>query len=200
MSSVTRRAATLPFFVAALLLCLPALALTGTVTDEGGEPLEGARVCYFVDYIEELCSLTTDAGYFELPDSELDTIRIVATGYLPLKLPAVEQDRPIALKPAASILVRLVDAETGEGIVEGKVEILHASGQVRRFPSNRAGVRVRTYEPGLVTVTGRAEGYRPVEPRRVELVAGEESEVEIRMERQDGADAEGDGGDASRDD
>lgn len=180
---MTRRPGRFSCCCLVLALSAPAFALTGTVINEQGEPIEGARVCYFVDFIETLCSLTADSGYFELPDSELDTMRIVAAGYLPQSLPAVEQEAPIALKVAASIVVRLVDDETGAGIAEGKVEIVHASGQVRRFPSNRAGVRVRTYEPGLVTVTGRAEGYRPVKPRHVELVAGEESTVEIRMER-----------------
>lgn len=190
MSAVTRRAATLSVCAFTLLLCVPALALTGVVTDERGEPIEEARVCYFVDHIEELCTLTTGSGYFELPDSQLDTIRIVATGYLPRRLPAVEPDAPIVLRVAASILVRLVDAGSGEGIAEGKVEIVHASGQVRRFPANRAGVRVRTYEPGLVTVTARAEGYRPGEPRRVELEAGRETEVEIRLARAESSDSE----------
>jgi len=181
---------------AALLHCSAALALTGTVVDHHGEPIEGARVCYFVETVEELCSQTTAAGYFELPDSRLDTIRVVAAGYLPKKLPAVEQEAPIALQPAAAILVRLVDAGTGEGIADGRVEILHASGALRSFPSNRAGVRVRSYEPGLVTVTGRAEGYRPAQPMRVELEAGRETEVEIRMEREEGA-AEGGAGGSS---
>jgi len=174
----------------ALVLCVPALALTGTVTDEAGEPVEGARVCYFVDRVETLCTSTTDAGFFELPDSELDTIRIVATDHLPLTLPAVEQDGPIVLKAAASILVRVVDAETGEGISDGRVEILHASGRVRRFPANRSGVRVRSYEPGLVTVTARAEGYLAGEPRQVELEAGGETEVVIRLARESDAGAE----------
>jgi len=177
---------------AALIVCTPARALIGTVVDEKGEAIEGARVCYLVDRIEELCSLTTATGLFELPDSSLDTIRVVAAGYVPRKLPAVEPEAPIALEPAAAILVRLVDAETNEGIGKGKIEILHSSGELRRFPCNRAGVRVRTYEPGLVTVTGQVEGYRTVQPRRVELEAGKEVEVVIRMERAK-ASAEDDG-------
>jgi len=186
MSSTDRRPGTLLVCTVALAASLPALALTGTVVDERGEPIEGARVCYVVDSIEELCSLTTAVGYFELPDSRLDTIRVVAAGYLPRKLAAVEQEGPIALRAAAAIVVRLIDAETGEGIADGKVEILHSSGELRRFPTGRAGVRVRTYEPGLVTVTGQADGYLPAPPQRVELKAGAESEVEIRMKREKG--------------
>lgn len=171
----------------ALAASAPALALTGTVVDGQGDPIEGARVCYFVDSIEELCSLTDDAGFFEVPDSRLDTIRIVAAGHLPRTLPAVEQDAPIVMEAAAAILVRLIDAGTGGPIERGRVEILHSSGKLRRFPCNRAGVRVRTYEPGLVNVTGLAEGYRTVQQQRVELEAGKEAEVEIRMEREESA-------------
>jgi hypothetical protein len=171
----------------ALSCFAPAFALSGVVTDEFGAPIERARACYFVDYLEDLCSLTDADGLFELPDSQLDTIRIVAEGYVPRKLPAVEPDGPITLERAAAILVRLVEAATGEGIADGKVEIVQASGRLRSFPANRAGVRVRTYEPGLVTVTGRAEGYLAGKPQQVELKAGKESEVEIRLRREETA-------------
>ena len=168
-----------------LLFCGSALALTGTVADTEGKPIQGARVCYYVAGAEPLCVETDPAGYFDLPDSRVDRIRVFAQGYLPRILPAVEQAKPIELRKSATLRIRVVDATTGEAIGEVDGEVAFTSGRQRRFLANRAGARVRTLTPGRATVTAGAAGYLRSSPQRVDLVAGEEVEVEIRLLREE---------------
>jgi hypothetical protein len=179
-----RRAAfrSLPVFLAALLVApLPALALSGTVHDEDDEPIEGAQVCYHVVGVDELCVKTNADGFFNLMDSSIDRIRVRADGYIPRVLPAVSPSEPIILARAATLLVHVVDVDTGEGIADATGTLSYPSGRLRRFVTNRAGARLRSLDPGRVRVTARAAGYLSSEPQAVRLVAGEEAELTIRL-------------------
>jgi hypothetical protein len=166
----------------AILLTPPSLALDGAVSDAEGHPIEGCRVCYTSARVELLCVETGTDGRWVLPDSELDRIRVSADGYLPQELAAEPRRAPIKLEKAATLLVRLVDARTGEGLDKGVGEVVYPSGRQRRFMTNRAGSRVKTLDPLTVTVTARVEGYAPGGPEIVELKGGEEIELELRLE------------------
>jgi hypothetical protein len=165
-----------------LLLVAPGLALEGKLADERGRPIPGGRICYTAAHVELLCAETDAEGHWVLPDSELDQLRISADGFLPQEVPAVPRDKPITLKTAATLLVRLVDARTGEGLDKGIGEVVFPSGRQRRFVTNRAGARVKSLESDTVSVTARVDGYAPGGPEIVELKAGQEIELEIRLE------------------
>jgi hypothetical protein len=178
---------------ALLLLTLPgaALAAKGTVVDEQQRPLVDARVCYFVDRIELLCTLTDDQGHFELPVSANDTIRAHAEGYNPKIFSAVVQHGPVVLQRAPSLTVRLVDP-AGEPLA-GEVRISYPSGkEVGPFPINRSGLHIRRgLPPGEIRLRAVAEGFRESEPLAASLEAGEEAvvRIELRAEAEDeGAD------------
>ena len=59
-----------------LLCCGVALALSGTLLDPDGKPVTGGRACYLVAGVEQLCVEADDKGFFDLPDSRVDTIRV----------------------------------------------------------------------------------------------------------------------------
>ena len=93
--------------LAGLVAGSAAWALTGTVVAPDKTPLKGVRVCYLLGSTESLCAETDKRGFFELPDSRIDRVRLTADGFMPLTVAAVTQNVPLILDHAASILVRL---------------------------------------------------------------------------------------------
>jgi hypothetical protein len=176
------RAATCLALLTCAIAAFPASAITGTVVDAGKNAVKGARVCYLSADVELLCVETDEVGFYELPDSGLDRIRLTAAGFLPRVLAAVDHASPIVLERSATLLVRLRDVATGEQIRSGEVFVITPSGRrLGPFPSNLAGVRVRGLEPGSVRIDARAEGYEQRDVRPVDLVEGEEAEVTVEM-------------------
>jgi hypothetical protein len=157
-------------------------ALSGTLVDEKGKPVQGARVCYASADVELLCSQSDEAGYWNLPDSRLDRIRVVLRGYLPQDLPAIDRDQPITLQLAATLRVRVLDAATGEPLDRATGEVVYPSGRKLEFVTNRAGAILNTLDPGRATIKSLADGYLPGDPQRVRLVGGEETKIEIRLQ------------------
>jgi hypothetical protein len=132
------------------------------------------------------CAETNSAGFYDLPDSELDRIQLSAAGYLPRVLAAVEHDAPVVLRRAATLLVRLEDTATAEGLSGGEVFVTTPSGRrLGPFPASAAGVRVRSLEPGTIRITASAEGYEQQGDDSAELVAGEETTVTVEMQQVD---------------
>jgi len=174
---------------------LPAAALTGKVVDVEGKPIANANACLIVDGVPGFCSTTDENGNFDLVDTEVSRMRVSAQDYQPKYMPAVTQEKPIVLRRAAWIHVRLVDSATGEPVATGKVTLTYPSG-VRKgpFPVNRAGVRVGHLPAGEVVVTVEADGYRHAEGRSASLVAGEESAMTVQLEplEEDSDNPEGD--------
>jgi len=167
----------------ALGLAGSAAALEGKVVDSSGEPVVGARVCYAVERAELLCSSTDDDGAFELPDSKMDTLRVIADDFMPLQLASASVVAPIVIQRTPTLTVRLIDAENGEPISDGTVSIVYSTGRVRGpFPVNAAGVRVRRLlTPGEARILAEAEGYRQSGATHVELESGETTEVTIEL-------------------
>jgi hypothetical protein len=176
------------------LAWLPAAALSGKVVDAEGRPVTNANACLIVDGVPGFCSTTDENGNFELLDTQVSRMRVSAQDYLPKYLPALTQEAPIVLRRAARILVRLVDASTGEPIDKGKVTLTYPSGlQKGPFPTNRFGVRVSQLPAAEVRVDAEAKGYRAAEGQSAKLVAGGQTDVTLQLEPlpRDSAEPEG---------
>ncbi len=163
---------------------LPAAAASGRVVDPEGAPLAGARACILVGGDQDgVCVETNEAGSYQLMPTRLPSVRISAKGFLSVKVAAVDQAAPIVLRRAASLRVRLLDAATGAPIPKGEVFITYSTGARRGpLPSNAAGVRVHTLEPGQVVVTARAEGHREGKAAPIVLTGGHEAEVVVKLD------------------
>jgi hypothetical protein len=164
----------------------PALAAaSGHVVDPDGNPVVGGRACVMMGQekaVEGLCVGTDESGFYRLPASGDATVRIVAEGFLPMRVAGVEQETPIVLKRAASIMVHVLDAATGSPIEKAEVRLVLATGeQMGPFPSNRGGVRIAKLPPGDLIAKAKAEGYQEKDGNPVTLVAGRQSEVELRL-------------------
>jgi hypothetical protein len=173
------------FLAMVSLAAIPARAASGRVVDKAGKPVVDARACIMVAGAEGLCVQTDESGYFSLPNIRATDMRIVAAGFLPRTVAAVDQEAPIALDPAASLRARVLDAATGRPILKAEVRIAYASGvQKGPFPTNAAGVRVNALPPGEVVPSAKAAGYRDKSGTVVPLVAGKETVVELRLDRE----------------
>jgi len=163
---------------------VPALAVSGRVLNEDGQPIEGANVCAARGTTAPECVKTDGTGFYRLPDAVLTTVGVAADGYLPAKLAAVDQEAPVVLKRAASLLVRVRDAETGEALSGGIVRVVFVSGrQLDKFPFNRAGVVVGNLAPGDAMVHATLDGWTEADPPRVTLEAGKQAEAVVRLRR-----------------
>jgi hypothetical protein len=158
-------------------------ATSGHVVDPDGKPVAGAKACLLYSGAEGFCTLTDDAGYFDLPDTTVPWARVSAAGFLPRQVAAVEHEAPIALDRAAVLLVRLVDGATGAAIPAGHVYLIDSSGQKKGpLPANAAGVRVSSLEPGEVVVQGAAPGHSDRKSGTIRLQAGEEKEIVLKLD------------------
>jgi hypothetical protein len=168
----------------AAIVASPALAVTGTVADTEGEPIDRARVCHLqLESGREIyCVDTDERGRFEIVDSEVNELRISAPGFFPETVPA-SGHHAIVLEQSPTLLVRLVDATTRESIEEGEVFVIYPSAKKKGpFPANRAGVRItRVLQPGEVRLLASADGYEPSEPLSVTLERGKESEATLEL-------------------
>ena len=166
----------------AALLPLPALAVTGTVSDENDEPMKGATVCLFHKNMELRCEDTDARGKFELPTRADLSIRVMVKDYLPVIRPA-EGNHRIKMTRSPVLFVRLVDAVSGKAIENGEILVVYPTSVKKGpFPVGRAGVRItRVLRPGDVRILVDAKGYRESMPRPVVLEAGLESELIIEL-------------------
>ena len=162
----------------------PAGATSGRVADPDGKPLPGARACIQVQGGEGICADTDAEGWYRLPETSLPKVRITAAGYLPQSVAAVDQEGIIVLARAAALRARLLDAESGASIAKGELTLASPSGHKRGpFPVNGAGLKVATLAPGRVIPRGSAPGYRDAVGQEVELRAGTETEIVLRLSR-----------------
>jgi hypothetical protein len=174
----------LPVFLVAVSWALPAGAASGRVAGPDGKPLAGARACIQVQGGQGMCSDTDADGWYRLPETSLPRVRITAPGYLPKNVAAVDQEGIIVLERAAALRARLLDAESGEPIAGGELTLASPSGRKRGpFPVNGAGLKVATLAPGRVVPRASAPGYRDAVGHEVELRAGTETEIVLRLTR-----------------
>lgn len=168
----------------ALLLGGFVQASSGRVIDPKGDPIAGAQVCYAVAGTDELCVSADEEGSWELPPSRIDTITIRHDGFLPRNIRGGDHAEPIILRPAATILIKLQDAD-GNPIEKGEADILYSSGrQIGPFPISRAaGTRIRSLEPGPIVILGRSEGFAEGRAAESELRAGKETVAVVKLKR-----------------
>ena len=180
-----RPARTVILLLAVLAAAAPAMATSGRVTDPDGAPIVGAKACLMVAGREGLCSTTDEQGWYRLPAGAVPSVRIVARGFLPRAVAAVDQEGVIVLERAAAVRARLLDATTGQPISKGELFLERTTGKRHGpFPVNAAGLWIPSFEPGLVLPTGRATGYREQVAAGVELRAGEVTEITLRLQPQ----------------
>ena len=159
------------------------LALSGTVVDRLGAPVEGAEACLIAGGQATLCVPTDANGFWRLPDSAADSIRVTKSGYLAGSAAAVTQSAPIVLERGSSLRARVVDP-AGKPIDSGTITLIYSSGKkVGPFPFNRAGLLHPSLPPGAVRVTAEAEGWTLRVPVTATLEPGGEHEVVLRMTR-----------------
>ena len=171
-------------FLATLVSASWAAAASGRVAGPDGKPLAGARACIQLEGGDGVCATTDEQGWYRLPDTHLPRVRITAPGYLPKSVAAVDQEGVLVLGRAASLRARLLDAESGAPIAKGELTLASPSGQKRGpFPVNAAGLKVATLAPGRVVPRGSAPGYRDAVGKEVELRAGTETEIVLRLSR-----------------
>ena len=172
--------------LACLLACIsgaPVAAATGQVIDPEGRPIEGAEVCYVIREKQGVCVKTDERGYYELAPTHIAQVRIFAQNYLPRVVAAVNQSVPVALERAAALHVKVLDAETEEGIPESQVIVQYPSGEAKGpVPANAHGVILRSLAPGAVVIGARAPEYREAQAGG-DLKGGEKTTVVVRLER-----------------
>lgn len=171
-------------FLATALSARPADATSGRVAGPDGKPFAGARACIQADGRDGICSLTDAQGWYRLPETKLPRVRITAAGYLPKSVAAVDQEGVVVLERAAALRARLLDADSGKPIPKGELTLASPSGRKRGpFPVNEAGLKVATLAPGRVVPRGSAPGYRDAVGQEVDLRAGTETEIVLRLSR-----------------
>ena len=88
------------------------------VIDPEGKPIEGARVCYVSAGAEILCVETSAEGFFKLPQSDMDTVKIMASGFLHRAVAAIDHDgrQSSYSEPGAPLLISAYSSGDTAGI------------------------------------------------------------------------------------
>jgi hypothetical protein len=172
--------------ITSMFLALPAMAeATGRVVAADGAPVVGAEVCTYKGGEKIDCVTTDDTGRYRMAKPTLANVLIQAKGYVTQTVPAEPQREPVVMAKTATLLVKVVDAITGEPISKGSVSLSLPSGRKvgSAVPFNRAGVRLSTLTPGETMVRAEAEGYEPGGPLVVDLVSGQEKTLVVPMRK-----------------
>ena len=171
------------------LLAGPALgAATGRIVGPDGAPVSGAEVCEFVEGVPERCVTADSKGVYRMENPLRARLLVRASGFVPQAIEASPFGAPVQMQRAASLLVRVVDADTRDPVSQGRVMIDSPSGKRigDYVPFNRMGVRISTLGPGDVFVRVEANGYAPSGPVPVELVSGVERAVTVPLKKTGG--------------
>jgi len=165
----------------AFLLAGSVFAATGTVADENGKPVVGAKVCYQLGQTQGFCGLTDARGVFDIPQSTMHGLRITADGYLPVQIKVID-DKPIVLELAGTLQIRLENVDNGE-YLGGEVYLLKSSGKrIGPFPINPSGsLIIRSLAPGNYGITGKSEGFAQTRARSVDLEGGLVTVIDVPM-------------------
>jgi hypothetical protein len=170
--------------LAALLLAGPAFAqATGTIVGSDGKPIPGVSACIYKDGKQLKCTETDSEGHYRLEHPGYPNLLLEMKGYKTTSVPASPLSEPTVLVQTASLLVKVVDAASGDPIPTGMVSLNLPSGRKlgSPVPFNKAGVKLGTLSPGDTMVVAEAIGYEPSGPVVVTLVGGESKELIIRL-------------------
>jgi len=170
-----------------LLVASSAMAATsrGTVIGIDKNPIGNVQVCYMVGDTEGVCVETDEKGVYDLPRSNVTTLRLQASGYQTKFVRVTEDSGPIVLEQAASIWVRVRDTATGRTVPESEVFLVFPSGRREGpLPANDKGVKIRTLVPGTYSVLAHADGYTQVKAVSVSLDPGSDEWIDVEMKRE----------------
>lgn len=177
------RALRLPAVAVLVALAVaPLYALDGVLQDEDGKGIPNAHACLVSEGLEVFCTKSGEEGRFKLPDAPAPTLRIQALGFQKIEIPAEVPEKPLVMKRAATLMLHVVDAETGEPLERAQVWLRRADGSRRGpAPVNRHGLRLGTLDPGFVRIEVEAGGYEQEWPGETMLVAGKTIEKTIKL-------------------
>jgi hypothetical protein len=174
------------FLLATLFLAGPAFAqATGTIVGSDGKPIAGVSACIYKDGEQLKCTETDSEGHYRLEHPGYPNLLLEKKGYKTTAVSASPLSEPVVLVQSASLLVKVVDAVSGEPIASGAVSLNLPSGRKlgSPVPFNKAGVKLGTLSPGDTMVAAEALGYEPSGPLVVTLVGGESKELTIRLKK-----------------
>jgi hypothetical protein len=110
---------------------------------------------------------------------------VQASGYKAQGVLAAPQNDPVVLRRAITLVVKVVDAATGEPIPKGTVAFHLPSGKNvgSPVPFNKAGVKLSNMSAGETLIQAQAEGYAPGDPVVVNLGGEAPHDVVIRLKK-----------------
>ncbi|HXI03686.1 MAG TPA: carboxypeptidase regulatory-like domain-containing protein [Candidatus Saccharimonadales bacterium] len=187
----------------------PGAHVRGRVIDPDGNPIAGAEGHVVHDF-ESLGDFTTDAtGAFDVPDLAAGsnvTVRIDADGYARGEAAGVvapTDDVEITLQASSKVSGQVLDAATRQPITEfsvgvsrersfggGAMRSVDLGGAPVPFQDEEGHFVLEDIEPGKITLTARAPGYRDAVMKDLDVPAGGEIE-EIRLLLERGATIQG---------
>jgi hypothetical protein len=158
-------------------------AATGQVVGPDGAPIPGANICEYLEGSPEHCVTTDQQGVYRMDNPLRATLLVRAKGFISKTIDAAPLAGPVELQRAATLLVVVVDKDTGLPLSKGRVMINSPSGKrIGDFvPFNSSGVRISTLDPGAIFVRVESDGYQPSGPVPVELVAGAERSARVPL-------------------
>ena len=161
-----------------------ARATTGRVVDEHAVPISNASVCLISESSEVACVATNSDGRYVLYPSELTTVRIRKSGYLPMQIGNVDQPTPIVLTTGSALRARVVDVTTGDALGGGEIDVVYPNGSTKdHLPFRKAGLIARSLPSGPAVVRVRLAGWDDAGGAHVELAKGGETEVVIKLRK-----------------
>jgi hypothetical protein len=111
-------------------------------------------------------------------------VRITLKDYVPVVVAAVDHVKPVMLQHAAILMLFAVDGGSGEFLENGEFWIIRSGGgQIGPFPVTAGGTRVKSLRPGRIAVRLEVPGFRQESRLWLDLEAGNEARVEVRLAR-----------------
>jgi len=159
---------------------------SGQVVGEDGAPVAGAEVCAFDAAGLNLGCVHTDAkGYYRMENPQVPNLLVQASGFKAISVLAAPVNTPVVLRRAVGLRVTVVDAASGQPIPKGTVSFHLPSGRNigSPVPFNRAGVKLSNMSMGETLIRASADGYDPGDPVVVDLKAGVENAVVVKLKK-----------------
>jgi len=172
------------------IVLAPAVAISGRVSNQSGDPIPGAEIRVFRIYGEEGVeeqARTDDAGRFTLArfgSGERLAVSARAPGYNPAHLEATapEKDIALTLERQGALRGRVEDAESRLPVTDFRLGLVFRSAEelvepeipgARSFHSADGSFEWADAPPTVWTVVARADGYQTAELHEIEVRSGE---------------------------
>jgi 5-hydroxyisourate hydrolase-like protein (transthyretin family) len=175
----------------------PAAYLAGVVTDQGGQPLAGAKLAE-LGQSPKIVTVTDGAGRFRLGPFAVDgdaQLTVSHTGYTTRyqTFKAPQSDLQVVLSQGGVLRGRVVDAATGAPVTEFGIAFEERMDDPSIVPDRRGPsavtardgrFEVKGVPAGPATIVALARGYMPGEVQGIDIIPGEPTpEVLIELKR-----------------